>query len=83
MATPKPAYGSFLFSVRITGERLVYKFARCIVLADVPLKQILDSPYAGERVLRLHDGRDIRLRGIGVDDFANLTAEISAMNAPP
>src|SRR6476646_7797879 len=74
MATSKPIYGSFLFSAQITGDRfeqlrLVYKFARCIVLANVPVKQIEDSPYSGERLLRLQDGHAIRLRGISLDDF--------------
>jgi hypothetical protein len=83
MAMPKPIYGSFLFSVRITDGRFEYRFARCILLADVPLKQILDSPYTGQRVLRLRDGQTIRLRGISVADFANLTGIINALNAPP
>jgi hypothetical protein len=76
-------WGSPLFAVYITSDRLRHVFARCVVLADVPLKEILDSKYAGEgTVLRLRNGRRVRLRGMSLDKFAELTKVISALNAP-
>jgi hypothetical protein len=52
----------------------------CIVLADVPLEQILDSKYVGQgTVLHLGDGRRVKLRGINLDEFARLTSAISAL----
>ena len=87
MAMNDAVYGSFrsfLFSLRIRGDRLQYKLARCVVLADVPLKEILDSSCAGEgRLLRLRNGKTVKLRGISLDYFAYLTKLISGLNAPP
>jgi hypothetical protein len=77
-------WGSFLFAVYITGDRLRYVFARWLVLADLPLKEIVDTRYAGEgTVLHLRNGRSVRLRGINFDKFAELTKAISALKSVP
>jgi hypothetical protein len=82
----KLRFGKFPFSLRITLEdrTLRYRFARWVLLAEVPVEEIVHTTYVGQGpVLHLRDGRNLKLRGITLDDFAILSGVVDAFKTKP
>jgi hypothetical protein len=77
-------FGNFLFSVYVQDKRVQNWFAGCVLLADVDIWDVSETPYSGEgSILHLRDGRHVRLRGVNLAKFAKLLTWIHVLKSPP